>query len=217
MNFAELRQKMVREQLVRRGIRDPEVLRAMATVPRELFVPPHLQYVAYDDCPQPIGENQTISQPYMVALMTECLKLKGKEKVLEVGCGSGYQAAILAEIGCEVYSIERIATLAERASEVLRSLGYRVRVRVGDGSLGWPDEAPFERIIVTAAAPYVPEKLKGELADGGIMVVPVGSRYSQELVTVRRRGGVFVEEEGPPCVFVKLVGKNGWPEELPQS
>jgi len=211
MDFAELRRRMVQEQLVPRGIEDARVLDAMGKVPREQFVPDSVRHAAYEDCPQSIGDGQTISQPYMVALMTQRLALSGHERVLEVGTGSGYQAAVLAEIGCSVYSIEYRSTLSERASHVLAILGYdNVTLRVGDGSLGWPEESPFDRIIVTAGAPDVPSALKSQLVDGGILVIPVGGSYSQELVVVRRDGEAFKEETVCGCVFVRLLGEQGW-------
>jgi len=211
MNFATLRRRMVQEQLARRGITDARVLEAMGRVPRERFLPPALAAQAYDDCPQPIGERQTISQPYMVALMTQRLELQGDERVLEIGTGSGYQAAVLAEIGCIVYSVERRAALAARAAALLAELGYdRVQVTVGDGTLGHVAAAPFDRIVVTAGAPEVPRALREQLAEDGTLVIPVGSRSSQELVVVRRRGQSYSEERGTSCVFVSLVGAQGW-------
>ncbi len=162
-------------QLVKRGIRDRRVLEAMSRVPRELFVPPGLEARAYDDGPLGIGEGQTISQPYIVALMTEALRLKGSERVLEIGTGSGYQAAVLAELGCEVFSVERIESLSLRAGEALSEAGYEsVHRKVGDGSLGRPEEAPFDSVIVTCAAAAVPDQLLAQLRDGGKMVIPIG-------------------------------------------
>ena len=163
-------------QLVKRGIRDRRVLEAMSRVPRELFVPPGLEARAYDDGPLGIGEGQTISQPYIVALMTESLGLEKGARVLEIGTGSGYQAAVLAELGCEVFSVERIASLSQRAGEALSEAGYEsVHRKVGDGSLGWPEEAAFDAVIVTCAAVAVPEQLLAQLRDGGKMVIPVGA------------------------------------------
>ncbi len=214
MDFAIPRERMVAEQLVRRGIRDVRVLQAMGKVPRHLFVDEALAGRAYGDYPLPIGERQTISQPYMVALMTEALELVGHERVLEIGTGCGYQTAILAELCGKVFSIERIKGLADRAVRTLDSLGcYNVLARVGDGSLGWREEAPFDAILVTAAAPTVPDALVKQLAPKGRLVIPVGDVYSQEL-----RKGVMGEEgmrwsDLGGCVFVKLIGDRGWPSE----
>jgi len=202
---------MVADQLVRRGIRDPRVLAALGKVPRHRFVDEALTSRAYGDYPLPIGERQTISQPYMVALMTEALELTGQERVLEVGTGSGYQTSILAELCSKVYSIERIKSLADRAIRRLDGLGYyNVLVRVGDGSLGWPDEAPFDAVLVAAAAPKVPETLLAQLALGGRLVMPVGDAYSQVLrKAVRRETGIEWLDLGG-CVFVKLIGEQAW-------
>jgi protein-L-isoaspartate(D-aspartate) O-methyltransferase len=206
-----MRDLMVRNQLVPRGITDERVLGAMRKVPRHLFVPEHLQHKAYDDSALTIGEGQTISQPYMVAVMTQLLELKRTEKVLEIGTGSGYQAAILAELAAEVYTIDRVETLARRAEERLKSLGYSgIHVRVGDGTLGWPEKAPFDRILVTAGTPKLPEPLIEQLADEGIILAPVGSRFSQQLVKAAKSGGKLKEEFHTPCVFVPLIGEFGW-------
>jgi len=204
---------MVAQQLVARGIRDPRVLAAMEHVPREMFVPPHERLRAYADQALPIGEGQTISQPFMVALMSESLNLAGNERVLEIGTGSGYQAAILAELAREVISIERIAALASEAQGRLAALGYRnVEVRVGDGTLGHPSCAPYDAILVTAGAPRVPEALQAQLvAAGGRIVIPVGPQEHQELLIVRRDGEVFTRSPTGGCVFVPLVGEQGWP------
>lgn len=203
---------MVERQLVRRGIRDEAVLAAMATVPRELFVPADIQADAYRDDALPIASGQTISQPYIVARMTELLAPRPGMRILEVGTGSGYQAAVLATIGCDVTSIERHPELAEAARARLVELGLerKVRIEVGDGSLGWPDAAPFEGIIVTAAAPRVPSTLRSQLTDGGRLVVPVGTPRSQELVGVMRTGNSFDERLFGSCVFVPLVGAEGF-------
>lgn len=217
---ARLREEMVERQLVRRGIRDETVLAAMRTVPRELFVPPEIQADAYRDDALPIASGQTISQPYIVARMTELLAPRAGMHVLEVGTGSGYQAAVLAAIGCDVVSIERHADLAEAARARLSELGLLrgVRIEVGDGSLGWPAAAPFEGIVVTAAAPSVPATLRSQLADGGRLVVPVGTPRSQELVGVMRLGNAFDERSFGGCVFVPLVGAEGFSaEEAPES
>lgn len=211
MDFKNLRDLMVDTQLIPRGIRDERVLKAMRKVPRHLFVDESQWFRAYDDMALPIGEGQTISQPYMVAIMTELLDLKGYEKVLEIGTGSGYQAAILAELSREVYTIERVQSLSLKASEVLRSLGYNnVHLRVGDGTLGWPEEAPFDRVIITAACPEIPEPIINQLNEGGIVVAPVGERFSQVLLKIRKEAGRLNEEYHTPCVFVPLIGKYGW-------
>jgi protein-L-isoaspartate(D-aspartate) O-methyltransferase len=211
MDPKELREFMVRTQLVPRGIRDERVLNAMKKVPRHLFVDKSKRHEAYDDTALSIGEGQTISQPYMVAVMTELLELKGDEKVLEIGTGSGYQAAILSELAKEVYTIERVAALAELTKERFHSLGYdNIYVRVGDGTLGWPGDAPFERIIITAGTPRVPDPLMEQLSDDGILVAPVGDRFSQQLLKIRKHTGETVEEYHTPCVFVPLIGKYGW-------
>jgi protein-L-isoaspartate(D-aspartate) O-methyltransferase len=204
---------MVRRQLAARGIDDERVLEAFAKVPRERFVPDNLASRAYEDTPLPIGEGQTISQPYMVAVMTARLELTGSERVLEIGTGSGYQTALLAELAREVYTIERVEPLAARARAALDSLGYtNVSFRVGDGTLGWPEEAPFERVMVTAGAPDVPRTLTAQLAEGGVMAVPVGVEF-QELVIVRRRAGKIVEIPDIGCRFVRLIGREAWPED----
>jgi protein-L-isoaspartate(D-aspartate) O-methyltransferase len=205
---------MVRLQLESRDIRDSRVRAAMSRVPRHLFVPPGSRTAAYDDHPIPIGHGQTISQPYIVAFMTEALGLRGDERVLEIGTGSGYQAAILAELCAEVFSVERIPELAERARDVLQGLGYRnVSVRTGDGSEGWPERAPFDAIIVTAAAPAVPPALRAQMADNGVLVLPVGEiRGAQELVVARRSGSTVSVHQSIGCRFVPLVGKGGFPE-----
>ncbi len=202
---------MVQTQLVARGIGDVRVLEAMGKVPRHLFVDEAMRDQAYSDYPLPIGEKQTISQPYIVALMTEALELKGHEKVLELGTGSGYQAAILAELADRVFSIERIPSLAYRANQILQKLGYKnVIIRVTDGTLGWPEEAPFDGILVTAGAPRIPQTLVDQLALGGRLVIPVGDRLSQELIKVNRTPDGIVKESLGGVRFVDLVGKWGW-------
>jgi len=210
----EARRRMVAEQVEARGCRDQAVLAAMRRVPRHLFVDPALRERAYDDAPLPIGERQTISQPYMVAIMTEALELAPGERVLEVGTGSGYQAAVLAEMGAYVISLERIPVLAERARTVFESLGYahRVRVQVADGTLGWPGEAPYDAILVTAGAPQIPRPLVDQLATGGRLVLPMGDDELQTLVRLRRRPEGLVEEYLGECRFVKLLGSYGWEE-----
>src|SRR6266851_6148806 len=212
VDFTALRSTMVAQQLVARGLRDPRVLGAMERVPREMFVPPHERVRAYADQALPIGEGQTISQPFMVALMSESLNLAGKERVLEIGTGSGYQAAILAELAREVISIERISALASAAEERLAALGYRnVEIRVADGTIGHVSGAPYDAILVTAGAPRVPEALKAQLANGGRIVIPVGPQGHQQLLIVRRDGETFTQSQEGACVFVPLVGEQGWP------
>jgi protein-L-isoaspartate(D-aspartate) O-methyltransferase len=209
--LAQSREEMVRLQLARRGVKDERVLEAFRRVPRHRFVPPGARFAAYDDHPLAIGRGQTISQPYMVALMTEELRLGGGERVLEIGTGSGYQTAILAELCDRVYSVERIESLSLSAREVLADLGYaNISFRVGDGTLGWAEYAPFDRILVTAGAPSVPPTLQRQLSDKGILVVPVGRSYFQTLTTLRRFGSRFREQRVCDCVFVKLVGEEGW-------
>lgn len=210
-DFAEERERMVAAQIAPRDIKDERLLVAMRKVPRHLFCNPAGHPEAYRDHPLSIGEGQTISQPYMVALMTDRLRLTGAERVLEIGTGSGYQTAILAELAAEVVSVERIGVLAERARKALQEQGYEnVRVEVGDGTVGWPDGAPYDRIIVTAGSPEVPPSLMQQLADGGIMVIPVGPRYLQSLTIVTRHGDKFDEQADCACTFVKLIGKEGW-------
>jgi protein-L-isoaspartate(D-aspartate) O-methyltransferase len=213
--FEEERERMVAEQLEARGIEDGRVLEAMRRVPRHLFVDAELQDHAYEDTPLPIGEQQTISQPYMVALMSETLALRPGERVLEVGTGSGYQAAVLAELGGSVITLERLPMLAERARRVLGALGYldRVTVEVADGSRGWPAGAPYDVIVVTAAAPAIPRPLVPELADGGRLVLPMGEEELQMLVRIRRTPAGLVEDCLGACRFVPLRGSHGWEEE----
>ncbi len=205
-DYAEKRRRMVDEQIRVRGIRDERVLWAMEEVPRHLFVPEKMRECAYGDEALPIGEGQTISQPYMVALMTECLELRGDELVLEVGTGSGYQAAVLGLLAKKVYSVERVEKLFLQAKERLAMLGYgNVCVIHGDGSVGYKKEAPYDRIIVTAAARDVPEKLLEQLKEGGILAIPCGGAFMQMLLRVRKIRGEFREESITSCVFVPLV------------
>jgi protein-L-isoaspartate(D-aspartate) O-methyltransferase len=205
------RERMVEEQLTRRGIADERVLAAMRGVPRQLFVEEALRERAYGDHPLPIGEEQTISQPYIVGLMTSLLELTGREKVLEVGTGSGYQAAVLANLVRRVCSIERLPRLAERARSLLEALGYdNVWIRVGNGTLGWPDEAPFDRILVAAGGPSIPPPLIHQLAEGGRIVVPVGDAANQTLTVVDNVRGELRTSYHGDCKFVKLVGKYAW-------
>ena len=201
------RLRMVEEQLVRRGLRDEDVLSAMRSVPRHLFVPETTAADAYADSPLPIGLGQTISQPYMVALMTTLLEVDVRSRVLEIGAGSGYQSAVLAEVAGEVFAIERLAPLAERARATLARLGYaNVRLAIGDGARGWHEQAPFQGILVAAAADEVPPELLGQLADGGRLVVPVGrGRGEQVLTIIERDGDAFVERHDTRCRFVPLI------------
>lgn len=202
---------MVQSQLIARNIQDEKVLHAMRSVPRHKFVPEELHSRAYGDHPLPIGESQTISQPYMVALMTELLQLEAKNKVLEIGTGSGYQAAVLAEIVTRVFSIERVSALASRARKCLDTLGYsNVIIRTSDGTLGWKEYAPFDRIVVTAGAPDVPEALVEQLADNGRIVIPIGNTFMQTLAIVKKKGQKIVKEESCGCTFVPLIGEQGW-------
>jgi protein-L-isoaspartate(D-aspartate) O-methyltransferase len=211
MDFVIERERMVEEQIRARGINDELVLAAMSKVPRHRFVTEALHSQSYNDYPLPTCEGQTISQPYMVALMTECLGLKGGEKVLEVGTGSGYQAAILAEIASRVYSIEREPRLARLAREVLSQLKYdNVIIKVGDGTLGWREFAPFDGIIVTAGSPVVPKPLQDQLKDDGRLVVPVGSSAFQNLMCIERKGSRVKSREICGCTFVPLIGDHGW-------
>jgi protein-L-isoaspartate(D-aspartate) O-methyltransferase len=206
-DFKTMRERMVENQIRARGVKDPRVLEAMLKVQRHLFVPKDLQSSAYLDQPLPIGEGQTISQPYIVALMTELLDLKGEEKVLEVGTGSGYQAAILAELAKEVYTIEIIEKLASSAEKLLRELGYQnIKVKAGDGYLGWPEEAPFDGIIVTCAPDHIPKPLLDQLNEGGRMVIPVGE-YTQELKKIVKRSGKIGSTNVIPVIFVPMTGE----------
>ena len=211
MNFERARGRMVEEQLVARGLSDARVLAAMARVERHRFVDEALRERAYDDKPLPIGARQTISQPFMVGLMTQTLELRGGERVLEVGTGCGYQAAVLAEVAANVFSIERMSTLATAARQRLDALGYyTVAIRVGDGTLGWSEEAPFDAIVVSAGTPRVPRPLIGQLRDGGRLVFPIGEEELQTLVRIRKDGTRLHEEYFGDCRFVKLVGRYGW-------
>ncbi len=210
-SLSEKRKMMVDTQIVARGVKDPRVIKAMLEVPRHLFVPPEYIDQAYEDYPLPIGYGQTISQPYMVAVMTELLELDETHKVLEIGTGSGYQTAILAAIAREVYTVERVPELSERAQRILEKLGFdNVKFKVGDGSLGWPEYSPYDRIIVTAAAPDIPEPLKDQLKEGGIIVIPIGERYGQILVKGIKKNDKILTQELFPCAFVPLKGEYGF-------
>ena len=206
------RQYMVDTQIIPRGIKNPRVIEAMRKVPRHLFLDEALWPQAYEDHPLPIGEKQTISQPYMVALMTEALNLTGKEKVLEIGSGSGYQTAILAELAEQVYTIERIPVIAKRARKIFDQLQYRnIVITIGDGSSGWKEHSPYDGIIVTAASPSPPKPLLEQLATGGRLVIPIGKEFSQELMLyIKEDGEEFKQENYGGCRFVKLVGEHGW-------
>lgn len=211
--FERLRRQMVRRQLAARGIRDPAVLEAMGEVPREVFVSTDQAEFAYADSPLPIGQGQSISQPYMVALMTEALELSTGDRVLEIGTGSGYAAAVLSRIAPEVFTVERHSKLARRAKTRFRRLGYdNIHVRVGDGTLGWAEHAPYDAIVVTAGGPAVPQPLLDQLVDGGRLVIPIGqSLTEQELVRVRRSGADgYLRESLGSVRFVPLVGEVGW-------
>lgn len=211
MDYAVARQRMVTEQLVKRGITHPRVLQAMGKVHRHLFVEEAFWGRAYGDYPLPIGEKQSISQPFMVALMIEALELDEDQRVLEIGTGSGYQTAILAEMGAKVYSIERNRTLALRARHRLESLGYiQALIRVGDGSRGWKDKAPFDAIVVSAGAPRIPMPLIEQLAENGRLVVPVGQPQNQVLKKGTKKGVEICWVDLRDCSFVKLVGEQGW-------
>jgi protein-L-isoaspartate(D-aspartate) O-methyltransferase len=210
-DYRRARERMVDEQIVPRGVTDRAVVAAMRKVPRHLFVDEGFRERAYGDHPLPIGEGQTISQPAIVAIMTQALRLLGHEKVLEVGTGSGYQAAVLAEIVQRVFSVERLVGIHRRSRAVLDSLGYHtVMTRVSDGTWGWDDEAPFDAVIVTAGAPSVPERLTRQLAEGGRLVIPVGGSECQTLLRITRTGDTMTREELGGCVFVPLIGKDGW-------
>lgn len=210
-DFKTLRERMVHEQIAGRGIGDPRVLLAMRRVPRHAFVPKKLRPAAYEDGPLGIGQGQTISQPYMVALMTEMLELEGDENVLEIGTGSGYQTAILAVLANRVTTIERHAALLERAAAILKSFSLNnVETHVGDGTLGFPPNAPYDAILVTAGGPDVPPSLKEQLAVGGRLICPVGGREHQEILRLHRTETGFVQEPGVKCAFVPLIGEEGW-------
>jgi protein-L-isoaspartate(D-aspartate) O-methyltransferase len=213
LDFIKARERMVKEQIIARGIKDPRVIEAIQQVPRDLFVPEALAGQAYGDFALPIGEGQTISQPYMVAYMSEILELSGKERVLEVGTGTGYHTAVLCHLAERVYSVERIRSLLERARRILDRIQCRnVITRLSDGSYGWKEEAPFDAILATAGSPSLPEPLMEQLKVGGTMVIPVGGWKVQRLMKVRRGSRGFSEENLMDCSFVALVGDYGWPK-----
>ena len=214
IDFPKARLKMVEEQIISRGIKDAKLIAAMKKIPRHLFVEEALQNQGYSDYPLPIGEKQTISQPYMVALMTEALLLTKKDKVLEIGTGSGYQTAILAELSEKVFSVERIRPLAIRARKLLYELGYfNVEIKIFDGTFGWIEESPFDAIIVTAGSPDIPQPLIDQLAIGGRLVIPVGDVIVQDLFRVTKTEEGAKKEDLGGCRFVKLIGKYGWESE----
>jgi len=207
------RQKMVKTQLIPRGIKDPGVLDAMGKVPRDCFIDEALVVEAYNDHPLPIGQKQTISQPFIVALMTEALELTGEENTLEIGTGSGYQTAILAELSEKVYTVERIRALMVKARQTLQELEYdNILFKSFDGTLGWKEYEPYDAIIVTAGSPKIPQPLLDQLADGGRLVIPVGNKYGQDLIKVTNKKGSFIKEDLGGCRFVDLVGVHGWKE-----
>ena len=211
MEYEVARARMVKEQLIKRGITDKRVLEAMSAVPRHMFVDQAFWPRAYGDYPLPIGLDQTISQPYIVALMTQELELEEGQKVLEIGTGSGYQAALLSVLGCEVFSIERYEELSEKAKKTLDKLEIEnVAFKVGDGSFGWEENAPYDGIIVTAGAPSAPDYLMNQLAVGGIFVIPVGTKSSQRLVKIIKGEKIIEKRDICGCIFVPLVGKLGW-------
>jgi protein-L-isoaspartate(D-aspartate) O-methyltransferase len=211
LDYRLAREKMVKNQLIPRGISDPRLLEVMGKVPRHLFVEEALVGEAYNDHPLPIGQKQTISQPYIVALMTEALGLTGKEKTLEIGTGSGYQTAILAELSNTVYTVERIKDLLVNARSLLAELGYNnILFKAFDGTLGWKEYEPYDAIIVTAGAPKIPQPLLDQLGEGGRLIIPVGNRFSQELIRVTKKGGSYIEKNLGGCRFVDLVGIYGW-------
>lgn len=212
--FDERRARMVEEQIKARGLTDERLLTAFRKIPRHLFVAEERQHEAYEDHPIPIASGQTISQPYMVALMTAHLRLQGHERVLEIGTGSGYQTAILAELALEVFSVERLPELLSAVSQRLQGLGYlNVHLSAGNGSLGWPEHAPYDAILVGAAAPDVPAPLVDQLTDHGSMVLPIGPQNAQLLHVVEKRGGMVVRKAVASCVFVPLLGRYGWPHD----
>ncbi len=210
-DFEVARRKMVETQIAARGIRNPRVLQVMREIPRHLFLEEGMWDQAYQDHPLPIGEKQTISQPYIVALMTEALEPTPTDRILEIGTGSGYQTAILASLCQWVYSVERIRSLAMKARKVLDQLRlYNVSIKIGDGTEGWVENAPYNGILVTAGAPEIPRPLKEQLADGGRLVIPVGDRFSQSMYKILRKGEEFHQEDLGGCRFVDLVGRYGW-------
>ena len=211
-SYAGQRRKMVEEQLVERGIKDLRVQEAMSRVPRHLFAQESLEHRAYGDTPLPIGENQTLSQPYIVGAMTEALALKGEERVLEIGTGSGYQTAIIAELARQVFTIERLNNLSRKAQKILEGLSYmNIVFKMFDGTYGWPDQAPFDAILITASAQEIPESLIKQLGDGGRLVAPIGEADKQKLVLLTKNKERVSRKDLGDCKFVPLIGKYGWP------
>jgi protein-L-isoaspartate(D-aspartate) O-methyltransferase len=212
--YTSKRQRMIETQLLPRGIKDPRVIAAMRKVPRHLFLDEALWPEAYEDHPVPIGEKQTISQPFIVAIMTEALKLSGTEKILEIGTGSGYQAAVLAELAEQVYSMERLPSIAKRARRILDELKYaNIVITIGDGTLGWKEHSPYDGIIITAASPYPPKTLLEQLKVGGRLIIPIGDEFTQDLTLyIRDSDKDYSKESYGGCRFVKLIGEQGWRE-----
>ena len=211
LDYRLIRKRMLKTQLVPRGIKDNRVLEVMGKIPRDRFIEEALKGDAYSDHPLPIGYNQTISQPYIVALMTEVLELTGKEKTLEIGTGSGYQTAILAELSEKVYTVERIRPLLVKSRNILAELNYNNILFKGfDGTLGWKEHEPYDAIIVTAGSPDVPQPLLEQLAEGGRLIIPVGNRFSQELIKMTKKKGRFIKKNLGGCRFVDLIGVHGW-------
>jgi protein-L-isoaspartate(D-aspartate) O-methyltransferase len=218
LDYTRAREKMVKEQIIGRGIQDRRVIEAMLEVPRHLFLPEGLIGRAYGDTALPIGDGQTITQPFMVAFLAEALALRGTEKVLEVGTGSGYQAAVLSFLADRVYSVERIRSLLERARKALDQVHcHNIVTKLSDGSYGWKDEAPFDAILVTAGAPSLPQPLVDQLKVGGTMVIPLGDRKGQKLTRIRRSSHGFSREDLKECNFVSLVGEHGWTQKERRS
>ena len=211
LDYHLTRERMVKTQLIPRGINDKRVLQAMGKIPRDRFIEEALKGEAYNDHPLPIGHKQTISQPYIVALMTEALELTGNERTLEIGTGSGYQTAILAELSEKVYTVERIRSLLVKSRNILAELGYNnILFKAFDGTLGWKEYEPYDAIIVTAGAPNVPQPLLDQLAEGGRLIIPVGNRFSQELIKMTKKRGRYIQENLGGCRFVDLIGVHGW-------
>jgi protein-L-isoaspartate(D-aspartate) O-methyltransferase len=211
LDYHLTRERMVKTQLIPRGINDKRVLQAMGKIPRNRFIEEALKGEAYNDHPLPIGHNQTISQPYIVALMTEALELTGNERTLEIGTGSGYQTAILAELSEKVYTVERIRSLLVKSRNILAELGYNnILFKAFDGTLGWKEYEPYDAIIVTAGAPNVPQPLLDQLSEGGRLIIPVGNRFSQELIKMTKKRGRYIQKNLGGCRFVDLIGVHGW-------